>query len=188
MNTATTSSTIILTTLYLQNTRGRSPLQAGLLLLPFSLAVIVGSALASRALDRWSPQRLIAAGLTAIAVFDAALTTASGSAWALPVCLALGGIGIGLSSLAATSLGTTVPVAERATASGVLNTAAQLGTAIGIALVLLVANLTHQSPGPATRPPIIAWALAATVALITAATFAMVRRVRPQPAGADKFE
>jgi MFS family permease len=187
VNTATTSSTITLTTLYLQNTRGRSPLEAGLLLLPFSLAVIVGSALAARALDRWPPQRLIAAGLTAIAVFDAALTTAARSAWVLPICLALGGIGIGLSSVAATSLGTTVPVPERATASGILNTAAQLGTAIGIALVLLAANLTHQFPGPSTDPPVIAWALASTVALISAVLFAMVRRSgRSQPGPSER--
>jgi hypothetical protein len=47
LNTATTSSTATLVTLYLQNTLGRSPLTAAATLLPFSLAVIIGAALAA---------------------------------------------------------------------------------------------------------------------------------------------
>ncbi len=102
LNRLTTSSAITLATLYLQNTRGRSPLVAGLMLLPFSLAVIAGSAAATPALARWLPQRVIAAGLVMIAACDAALIVAAPSPWALPVCVAVGGAGIGLSSVAAT--------------------------------------------------------------------------------------
>jgi MFS family permease len=144
--TLTTSSAITLATLYLQNTQGHSPLVAGLMLLPFSLAVIVGSALAAPALARRPPQRLICAGLGIIAVSDAALVPAASSAWALPICVAASGPGIGLSSVAATRLGTSVPVAARGTASGVINTAAQLGTALGIATLLLVAALSTGIP------------------------------------------
>jgi predicted MFS family arabinose efflux permease len=176
LNTATTSSAITLTTLYLQNSRGRSPVEAGLLLLPFSIAVIAGSALAAPALTRWPPQRLIATGLSAIAAFDVALIVTAGSDWALPLCVAVGGMGIGLSSVAATGLGTTVPIAMRGTASGVLNTAAQVGTAIGIALVLLIASLTNQAPGPGSDPPALAWALTALVSVIGAAAYAVAGR------------
>ncbi|MGH3403329.1 MAG: hypothetical protein ACRDRJ_12665 [Streptosporangiaceae bacterium] len=45
LNTATTSSALTLVTLYLQNTLRRSPLQAAVTLLPFSVAVIAGSSL-----------------------------------------------------------------------------------------------------------------------------------------------
>ncbi len=177
LNTATTSSAITLATLYLQNTRGRSPLAAGLLLLPFSLAVIVGSALAAPALSRWNSQRVIAVGLAAIGCFDAALVVSARSAWALALCVAVGGLGIGLSSVAATGLATSVPVAERGVASGVVNTAAQLGTALGIAILLLIAGLTHQAPAPGTDAPSIAWAFAAAVSLVGAVAFATASRV-----------
>ena len=115
---------------------------AGLMLLPFSLAVIAGSALATPLLARWLPQRVVAVGLMTIAVSDAALILAASSSWALPMCVAVGGAGIGLSSVAATGLGTSVAVNARGTASGIINTAAQLGTAVGIAMLLLVAALT----------------------------------------------
>src|SRR6185437_8273546 len=133
LNTLTTSSAVTLTTLYLQDTRGHSPLATGLMLLPFSLAVIAGAALAAPALARWPAQRLVGGGLAVIAVSDAALIPAAGGTWGLPACVALGGAGIGLSSVAATRLGTSVPVAARGTASGIINTAAQLGTALGVA-------------------------------------------------------
>ncbi|MBV8915927.1 MAG: MFS transporter, partial [Acetobacteraceae bacterium] len=148
LNTLTTSSVITLATLYMQNTRGRSPLVAGLMLLPFSLAVIGGSALAAPLLARWRPQRVVAAGLTTIAVCDAALILAASSSWALPLCVAVCGAGIGMSSVAATGLGTSVAVSARGTASGIINTAAQLGTAVGIAMLLLVAALTTGVPEP----------------------------------------
>jgi MFS family permease len=173
LNTLTTSSAITLATLYLQNTRGHSPLAAGLMLLPFSLAVIAGSAFATPALARWRPQRVIAAGLTIIAVCDAALILAARTSWALPVCVAVGGAGIGLSSVAATGLGTSVPPTDRATASGIINTSAQLGTALGIATLLLVAAVTTGIPEAGTPVPAIAWALAAAISLTGAAFFGL---------------
>ena len=173
LNTLTTSSAITLATLYLQNTLGHSPLVAGLMLLPFSVAVIAGSALAAPALARWTPQRLVSTGLAVIAVCDAALIPAASSTWALSVCIAAGGAGIGLSSVAATRLGTSVPVAVRGTASGIINTAAQLGTALGIAALLLLAALTTGIPEPGSPVPAIAWGTAALIACTGAAIFGL---------------
>jgi predicted MFS family arabinose efflux permease len=161
LNTLTTSSAITLAALYLQNTQGHSPLVAGLLLLPFSAAVIAGSAAAAPALARWPAERLVAAGLALIAVSDAVLIAAASRIWALPLCVAAGGAGIGLSSVAATRLGTSVPVAARGTASGIINTAAQLGTALGVAVLLLVAALTTGIPESGSPVPAIAWGIAA---------------------------
>lgn len=173
LNTLTTSSAITLATLYLQNTLGHSPLVAGLMLLPFSVAVIAGSALAAPALARWAPQRLVSTGLAVIAVCDAALIPAASSTWALPVCVAAGGAGIGLSSVAATRLGTSVPIAVRGTASGIINTAAQLGTAVGIAALLLLATLTTGIPEPGSPAPAIAWGTAALIACTGAVIFGL---------------
>jgi MFS family permease len=171
LNTLTTSSAVTLATLYLQDTRGRSPLAAAAMLLPFSLAVIAGSAAAAPALARARPQRVVAAGLAVIGAADAALTWAAPSAWALPACVAAAGAGIGLSSVAATALGTAVTGAARGTASGIINTAAQLGTTIGIAALLLVAALTTGIPGRGTPAPALAWELAAALAFAGAAAF-----------------
>jgi MFS family permease len=146
------------------------------MLLPFSLAVVGGSALAAPALARWRPQRVIAAGLGLIAVGDAALIPAASRPWVLPACVAIGGAGIGLSSVAATGLGTSVPVAARGTAAGIINTAAQLGTALGVAILLLVAALTSGLPGPGRPVPAVAWGLAAAISAAGAIVF--VRRDR----------
>ena len=181
LNTATTSSVITLVTLYLQNSLGRTPWQAAVSLLPFSLAVIAGSTLAARIQRRAGPprrvaRRLIAAGLALIAVADAALIPLAARAWAVPLCAAVAGAGIGLSSVAATGLGTDVAPRWRGGASGIINTAAQLGTAVGIATLLLVAAATSGTPAPDTPPPRIAWAVAALAAAAGAAWFATARR------------
>jgi MFS family permease len=181
LNTATTSSVITLVTLYLQNSLGRTPWQAAASLLPFSLAVIAASILAARVQRRAGPprqvaRRLIAAGLTLIAVADAALIPLAAQAWAVPLCAAAAGAGIGLSSVAATGLGTDVEPRWRGGASGIINTAAQLGTAVGIATLLLVAAATSGTPAPGLPPPRIAWAVAALVAAVGAAWFAIARR------------
>jgi len=117
LNKLTTSSTITLATLYLQNTRGLGPLTAAAVLLPFSLAVIAGSALAARTLARWPPQRVIAVGLSAIAICDASLVSSAAGVWTVPITVVAGGNGIGLASVAATSLGTSVAESDRATAA-----------------------------------------------------------------------
>ncbi len=179
LNTFTTSSSVTLATLYLQNTLGRSPLDAALLLLPFSLTVVGGSALAAPLLSRWSPRRVVAAGLLAIAAFNCMLIAAAGSAWGLPLTVAAGGFGIGLSSVAATNLGTTVPSRGcRGTASGILNTAAQLGTALGIAVLLLIAAVTTGRTRERTSAPTVAWAVGAAVSITGALTFIMSARTR----------
>jgi MFS family permease len=180
LNTAATSSAMTLATLYLQDTLHRSPLQAAATLVPFSLAVVAGSALAAPALRRIGPQPALATGLAVIATADAALTVAAPHPWARPASAATAGAGLGLSSVAATTLGTTVPVLLRGTASGVINTAAQLGTAIGIAAVLLIADGTTGAPGPGTGAPVIAWA--ATAAIAAAGALAFTASPQPDPA------
>ncbi len=192
LNTATTSSAMTLVTLYLQDGLHHSPLAAAAMLLPFSLAVIAGSALAAPALRRISARRVLAGGLGLIALADAGLCVSgfAGSGLgggdarpggaavtlALPGCVAVAGAGLGLASVAATTLGTAVPEALRGAASGIVNTAAQLGTAIGIAVLLLVAAATTGAPG--VRAPVIAWAAAAVIGAMGAIAFCWRRRSR----------
>src|SRR6266545_1467552 len=180
LNTATTSSAMTLATLYLQGTLHHSPLQAAAMLLPFSLAVVAGSALAAPTLHWIRPQPAMAVGLAVVAVADAALTVAAAHGWAVSACVAAAGAGLGLSSVASTTLGTTIADTLRGTASGIINTAAQLGTATGIAGLLLIAAATTGLPGPGISAPIIAWATAAAIA--AAGALALTRSPRPESA------
>jgi MFS family permease len=191
LNTATTSSVITLVTLYLQDTLHRTPLEAAATLVPLSLLVIVGSALSVRLARRLPPQRMMAAGLLTIAAADAALIPAARSAWAVPVCAAVAGLGIGVSSVPATGLGTDVAERWRGGASGILNTAAQLGTALGTAVLLLITAVTSGLPGPGHPPPDLAWGVGAAVAVAGALRFLTVSlrpgvttQPRPSRAGA----
>jgi MFS family permease len=180
LNTAATSSAMTLATLYLQDTLHHTPLVAAVMLAPFSLAVVGGSALAAPVLSRIRPRHAMATGLAMIAVADIALAAGAAYGWALSACVASAGAGLGLSSVAATTLGTTVADTWRGTASGIINTAAQLGTATGVAVVLLIAAATTGLPGPHTGAPGIGWAAAAAIA--TAGTLAFTRSPRPESA------
>jgi MFS family permease len=168
VNTATTSSVMTLATLYLQGSLHRSPLSAAATLLPFSLAVICGSLAAPGMLRRVRPGRVVGVGLAVIGLADASLVALVTRGGELSASVALAGAGIGLSSVAATTVGMQVPADVRGMASGVVNTAAQLGTAVGVAALLLVAAASGGS-GPVTARGL-EWAggLAAVVALTTA--------------------
>lgn len=96
--------------------------------------------------------------------------------------MALSGAGLGLASVAANGTGTDVPSALVGVAAGVLNTAAQVGTAIGVAVILLVAVLSG-SGGPATGAGA-GWAAAGALAVLGVAFFAGAGiRTRLPPGG-----
>jgi hypothetical protein len=120
--TATTTPAMFLAILYQQEELGRSALEAGLWSAPLNLAVIAGSTVSLRA--------AMPAGLVAVAAGACALLLG-----ALPVAFVLMGLGLGCASVASTALGTAaLPAGEQGVASGVLNAAAQIGTAIGLAM------------------------------------------------------
>ena len=73
----------------------------------------------------------------------------------------------------------------RPIAVGIINTAAQLGTAVGIAALILVAAATGETPALGTPPPRIAWAVAV---LAAAAGAVWVALARPGPAAVSDGE
>jgi len=167
VNTATTSSVVTLATLQLQESGGLSPSAAGLNLLPVSLGVVLGAAAAAPALRRFRPPTVLGMGLSGIAVGSAALVAVAGGAWVVPAAVGVLGLGLGLSSVASTTLGTDVPTDLQGTASGALNTMAQLGTALGVAALLLTAS-TVDRLGLAFSGAQVAWTVATAAALFTA--------------------
>jgi MFS family permease len=179
VNTATTSSAGVLATLLLQQRFGVSPLGAGFALLPFSLSVIAGSALSKPLGARLGPRRLAAAGLAGIGAGNLLLALTYGGIAGIVAGVVLAGCGLGIASVAGTAIGTDVDEALSGTASGVLNTGAQLGTALGVAALLLVAASVDR-PWPGTA---VAWTVAAVVgagAAVILVTRSGGRRGAPQ--------
>jgi MFS family permease len=124
--TATTTPAMFLAILYQQEVLGRSALVAGLWCAPFNLAVIGGSLLGRCG--------AMPGGLAAIAAGALALATLHPAA--LPVAFVLMGGGLGCASVASTASGTAaLPDGEQGIASGVLNASAQIGSAVGVALI-----------------------------------------------------
>lgn len=158
LNTATTTGPVTVATFYLQGELGLPPLQAAAVLVSLSILVVAGSIGAPRLIAAmgWGPSLGIGLGIAAI---GNGLLVARPSMVSVGVAAAVWGVGIGVGSVAANDMGTAVDEALKATAAGVLNTAAQLGTAIGTAVVLLVA--TNWQPRTA-------WALVAALGFAAA--------------------
>lgn len=177
-NTATTGGAAILLTLYLQDTLGRSPLQTAYIFLPLSVLVVVGSAVAGKLIVRWRSERVAAVGLGLVAAGLGLPLLRPDAPVLLGASLAVVGCGLGLSSVATTSLATDVPAKPRTTDAGIVNTSAQLGTAVGIAVVLSVASWTGGVSGSDTGVPYVAWGLTAVLAAIVALSFFVVHTRR----------
>src|SRR5215216_444546 len=140
IDTATTAATApvgVLVTLYLQNTLGYSASLAGLAGLPFSLCVIAGSMLGGRISERIGGRVTMSLGLAVVAasaLVTAGITAEGGVAYVLAGA-ALSGLGLGCASVASTARGTSVvEEGKRGLASGFMNTSAQVGTALGLAV------------------------------------------------------
>jgi len=165
--TASTTPPLLLCVLALQGAQGRSALETGALFAPFNLAVISGSLLGPRAVRALGTRTAMALGLGGIAAGVLGML-ASGGAGAAPAALVpafvLMGVSLGCASVASTTAGTAAAGGTReGVASALLNTAAQVGTALGVAVLLSVAAAAGS---PAAFAGAVAVALAgAAVAL-----------------------
>jgi MFS family permease len=165
--TAATSPPFFLVTLHLQNALGWSPTAAGLGTLPVILGVIAGAALAPRAIAARGTATVMAGGLALIAAGVALLIGGTFLTAILPGQV-LYGIGLGGGSVAATTAGTAaLPHAQQGLASGLLNTAAQVGTALGLAILVGIATAAGSFDA----------AFAADAALTAAAALCVAARV-----------
>ena len=165
--TASTTPPLLLCVLALQGAQGRSALETGALFAPFNVAVISGSLLGPRVVRALGTRTAMALGLGGIAAGVLGML-ASGGARAAPAALVpafvLMGVSLGCASVASTTAGTAAAGrAREGVASALLNTAAQVGTALGVAVLLSVAAAAGS---PAAFAGAIAVALAgAAVAL-----------------------
>jgi EmrB/QacA subfamily drug resistance transporter len=148
--TASTTPAMYLAVLYVQDVLMVPAGRASLLFPAVNLAVIAGSLLGPRLLGRLGGRRTLLVGFTGIAIGITLLIALR--AEGLPVIQLLAaftliGAGLGTASVASTQTGTdAADPAYRGVASGVLNSAAQVGTAVGVALLVPIAA---AAAGPA---------------------------------------
>ncbi|MET7535609.1 MFS transporter [Streptomyces sp. NPDC005507] len=130
-------------TLYAQNVLGYTPIEAGLALVPSSLAVVAGSKLAPRLMRR--------AGARAVAVSGVLVTTA-GFTWQstmsahggyvtgimLPGMVMMAGAGLAMTPLASLATSGAAP-GDAGLVSGLVNTSRTLGGSLGLAILSTVA-------------------------------------------------
>ena len=165
-------------TLYAQNVLGYGPLEAGLALIPSSVAVIIGSKLAPRLMRGTSPRVVAVLG---------ALVAASGFAWqstmsedgslltdiVLPGMVMMLGSGTALTPLA--SLATSgVGAADTGIVSGIANTSRTMGGSLGLAVTATIAaTRTDGGTSPAALTDGYALAFRTCAAVLTAGALLM---------------
>ena len=176
----------------LQDVDGYTPIETGIRVLPFTLALFLAAPVAGRLTGRVPLRRLLGAGLAVVTLGLLALRGAgAGDGWEglLPGMLLLGaGSGILSPSLAAAMIAV-LPADRAGLASGLGNTFRQAGIAAGVALIGAVMQAGFDAPfeigsgageaaGPAAAAafdsgldPALAVAAGAAVAGIVAALF-----------------
>lgn len=182
-------------TLYLQQVRGYTAWEAGLMALPLTVGTLVAAKTSGRLLGRHGPRKPILVAYlflaTAMASLAVAASTTSSIAWVL-VAFALLGIGMGMANPPATSSAVAALPRERAgSASAITSTSRQVGMNLGTATlgavtVSIAGFLARPDPVSAhdfTSGMRIAYAATAVVAVL-----ALLAANRCFPAHRKTFE
>ena len=132
---------LALVSLWLQSVLGLTPIRAGLVVIPLSVAAFAVSVTAGRFLHGGSPARPVAGGLILVgagALLMTRLGPASGPS-ALLLGLVVSGLGVGLATPVLVSATLAVLPPHRAgVGSAAVNTFRQLGLAVGLAVLATV--------------------------------------------------
>lgn len=146
--------------LYAQDVLRYSPLRAGLAFLPMSAGVMAGATVAQQLLRRFDVRAVAALGLTVAAGGMVVLLQLRVDSGYLTVLFGIVGVSIGMGTafVPLTLLGTSgVDGEDAGLASGLFNSAQQIGGAVGLAvLTTLAANRTSdvlQGAGPSPSRP-----------------------------------
>jgi EmrB/QacA subfamily drug resistance transporter len=141
-------------TLYFQDGRGLSALNAGLSQFPSAIGVMAGSQLASRVLYwRLGPRRHLMIGISGVAVFIAALALMGAHTSLWWARFLLFGMGLSMSQVlvpAQAAAFATISRADTGRASTLYQASRQVGAAIGVALlttVIVIIGPVHQVGG-----------------------------------------
>ncbi len=170
------------TTLYLQDLRGWTPLQTGLALLAVGVDSVLAPTLTPKLVDRFGHARVILGGFL-LAALSYALFVPVGADWTYPMMfptMLLTGLAFALAygplTIAATE---GVAEQEQGLAGGLLNTAFQFGAALGLSAVTtvdLAALGSGATPLEAFRTALVVPVVAAALGALVAAVGAVRRR------------
>ncbi|GAB1818021.1 MFS transporter [Herbidospora sp. RD11066] len=144
---------LLLNTLYLQDIRGFSPLQAGVTILPMPALMALSGPISGRVVGRYGPRpSMVTGSIAAIcAGLLAAVPAELPTGLRMYVCYALMGIGIGWMNAAITTTAVSgMPNAQAGVAAGITSTMRQTGVSLGVAIVgsVLASHLPVLVPGP----------------------------------------
>jgi EmrB/QacA subfamily drug resistance transporter len=144
------SAFLFMMSLYLQNARGFSPMQTGLIYLPMAIGALVFSPLSGRMVGRFgSRPSLVTSGvlLTGSAVLLAALTVTT-PVWRLLAIFAVFGIGFAVVNAPITTAAVSgMPTDRAGAASAIASTSRQVGVALGVALCGSLAGVALVDTG-----------------------------------------
>jgi EmrB/QacA subfamily drug resistance transporter len=130
--------------LYLQDVVGYSPLKTGLVFLPMTIGIVVGSTIVSRITFRFGVKRLLICGMTVLALGLLGLTRISvhsSSVWIVLVAGTVAASAMPFGFIPSTISATQgVKPQEAGLASAVANTARLIGGALGLAILATLAS------------------------------------------------
>ncbi len=133
-----------LSSLYLQQVLGLSPLETGLIILPLALVIMLTARQAGRLVTRFGVRAVLGGGLSMMAVGMLLLSKIASSGSGIdyimiPGLLVAGGIGMSIvpSTIAATQ---GAKPGQAGLASGLVNTSRQIGGGLGIAVLITLAT------------------------------------------------
>lgn len=134
--------TFYLATLFMQQVLLFGPLKAGLAALPFGVGIVLASGIASTLAERLSPRAIAVPGLVlaAAGMFWLSTLQADSGYWThlmVPVFLSSAGLGLAFVPMTLTVVHGVDPQ-ETGVASALLNTAQQVGAALGLAVLTTV--------------------------------------------------
>ncbi|HVB44533.1 MAG TPA: MFS transporter [Streptosporangiaceae bacterium] len=159
MNFFAMSGVYFFMSFYLQNVRGYSPLQAGLLTTPVAVGQLLASSRSASLVRRFGPRSVVVSGMVAVTgtlIGYHALTMTTPIA-VLEAIFLLQGAGMGIVMPTATeSVMSVVPRERGGAGSAITNTSRQVAVALGVAVlgsVLAQAYRNRLTPDLAALPP-----------------------------------
>jgi EmrB/QacA subfamily drug resistance transporter len=150
--------TVFLLTQYLQFVLGYTPLEAGVRVMPVA-TMIVAAPLSARFTERFGTKRVVAIGLTLVALAMAwlAMVTTDSGYGHVAVTLMVLGAGMGTAMAPATdSIMGSLPLAKAGVGSAMNDTTRQIGGALGVAILGSILSSVYggaMTPLVGTLPP-----------------------------------
>jgi EmrB/QacA subfamily drug resistance transporter len=149
-------------TLYMQQVLGYSAIDTGLAYLPLALSIVLASGVASQLVTRIGFKPVLIVGMASVVaalVWFSQVSVGGGFAGDVLGPSLLAGVGLGLAFVPVTIAAVTgVRAEESGLASGLINTSQQIGGALGLAVLVTVANsrtddvLARAGGDPAALP------------------------------------